>query len=296
VTTVPAVGAQRLVPVGGDAQVCAEAIGAPDAPAILLIHGASASMDRWDDELCRLLADRGRLVVRYDHRDTGASTSYPPGEPGYTGADLVADAVAVLDGLGVERAHVVGISMGGALAQRLGIEHRDRVATLTLMSTTAIVSDGEDLPAMAPELREAFANPPPDPDWHDRAAVIDYIVATERPYSGPGDFDEERLRALAGRVFDRSRDMASAANHWTLDDPPMEGDLGDLAGLPTLVLHGSADPMFPPAHGRALADRIPGARFVELEGVGHETPPPRLWPVLVDEIVQHTAPGWAHAF
>ena len=282
-------GEQRLIPVGGGAQVCAEAIGDPRAPAILLIHGAAASMDRWDDEFCDMLAGRGRLVVRYDHRDTGASTSYPPGEPGYTGADLVADAVAVLDGLLIERAHVVGISMGGALAQRLGIEHRERVATLTLMSTSAIESGGEDLPGMTPELRETFANPPPDPDWRDRAAVIDYMVATERPYSGPGDFDEDRLRALAGRVFDRSRDMASASNHWMIDDgPPFEGGLGDLAGLPTLVLHGSADPMFPPGHGRALAARVPGARFVELEGLGHETPPPRLWPVLVDEIARHT--------
>ena len=283
-------GEQRLVPVGGGAQVCVETIGAPDAPAILLIGGAASSMDRWDDEFCRLLADHGRLVVRYDHRDTGASTSYPPGAPGYTGADLVADAVAVLDGLGIERAHVVGISMGAALAQELGLEHRDRVATLTLMSTTAIFAGDEDLPGMTPELREAFANPPPDPDWRDRAAVIDHMVATERPYSGPGDFDEDRLRALAARVFDRTPDMGSAANHWLLDDgEPVRGSLSDLAGIPTLVLHGSADPMFPPAHGRALADQIPGARFVELEGVGHELAPPRLWPVLVDEIVRHTA-------
>src|SRR3954447_24923614 len=103
----PRVGERRFVRVGGEAQVCVETIGVRDAPAILLIAGSSGSMDSWDDELCRLLADRGRLVVRYDHRDTGQSTSYPPGQPGYTGADLVADAVAVLDGLGIERANVV---------------------------------------------------------------------------------------------------------------------------------------------------------------------------------------------
>jgi pimeloyl-ACP methyl ester carboxylesterase len=285
------VGERRLIRVGGGAQVCAEAIGDPGAPAILLIGGAASSMDRWNDELCRLLAGRGRLVVRYDHRDTGESTSYPAGEPGYTGADLVADAIRVLDAFDLGRAHVAGISMGGALAQRLALEHRDRVATLTLMSTTAILPDGEDLPGMAPEASEAFANPPPDPDWSDRDAVIDYMVAGERPFSGPGDFDEARLRALAGRVFDRTGDIeASMKNHWILDDgAPVRGSPADLAGLPTLVLHGSADPMFPPAHGRALAARIPGARFVELEGLGHELPPPRLWPVLVDEVAQHTS-------
>ena len=101
------------------AQLCIEAIGDRDDPALLLIGAATWSMDWWDDDLCRRLGDGGRLVVRYDNRDTGRSTSYPPGSPGYGTADLVTNAVAVLDALGIDRAHVVGLSMGSGVAQRL---------------------------------------------------------------------------------------------------------------------------------------------------------------------------------
>ncbi|HEV8153247.1 MAG TPA: alpha/beta fold hydrolase, partial [Solirubrobacteraceae bacterium] len=107
---------QQMVNAGGGAELCVETTGDPGAPPILLIAGASSSMDYWDEELCRRLAGRGRRVVRYDHRDTGRSTSYPAGAPGYTGADLTTDALAVLDGLGLDRAHLVGLSMGGGIA------------------------------------------------------------------------------------------------------------------------------------------------------------------------------------
>jgi pimeloyl-ACP methyl ester carboxylesterase len=113
-----------------------ETFGDAGAPAILLISGAAASMDWWDAEFCRRLAAGGRFVIRYDHRDTGRSVGYPPGAPGYTGADLVGDAVGLIDALAGGRAHVVGLSMGGGIAQYLAIHHGDRVATLTLMSTS----------------------------------------------------------------------------------------------------------------------------------------------------------------
>ena len=241
--------------------------------------------------LCRRLADRGRLVVRYDQRDTGRSTSYPPGAPGYTGADLGSDAVAVLDGLGIVRAHVVGLSMGGGIAQYLALEHRDRLATLTLMSTSPIDPRIQGLPGMTPELRATFAEERPEPDWRDRDAVIDYIVEGERPYAGPGNLDEPRLRAIAGRVFDRSNDIAaSMTNHFLLDqDSLTHPRLGRLAGHPTLVVHDTADPLFPLAHGRALADAIPGAQLVELDDVGHQLPRPHTWERLVDTLIEHTA-------
>jgi pimeloyl-ACP methyl ester carboxylesterase len=288
--TVPRV-TTTTVRVGAGAQLCVETIGAPGDPALLLIGAATWSMDWWEDELCSRLADRGRLVVRYDNRDTGRSTTYPAGAPGYTGADMVADAFAVLDALGIDRAHVVGLSMGGGIAQRLALDHRDRVATLALMSTSPIGPVESDLPDMAPELRAALARERPEPDWGDRGAVVDHIVEENRPYAGPGNFDEPRVRALAGRVFDRSNDIAaSLANHFLLDsDEPGHARLDELGGLPTLVLHGTADPLFPPGHGRALADAIPGARLVELEGVGHELPPPSAWALLVDTLIEHTA-------
>jgi pimeloyl-ACP methyl ester carboxylesterase len=276
------------VPVGDGAQICVEAIGDPGDPAILLIAGAACSMDWWDDELCRRLAGRGRLIVRYDNRDTGRSTAYPPGSPGYAGADMVADAVAVLDELQIDRAHVVGLSMGGGIAQHLAVDHRDRVATLTLISTTSAGPGQEGLPGMTAQLKAALADEPPEPDWDDRDAVVDHIVKAERPFAGPGDFDEPHVRALAGRVYDRSNDIAaSLANHW-LVDAAQPARLSELRGLPTLVLHGTADPFFPPAHGRALADEIRGARLVELDGVGHQLPPPRTWDLVVATLIEHT--------
>jgi pimeloyl-ACP methyl ester carboxylesterase len=286
-------GERRTVRVGGDAELCVEAIGDSAHPAILLIGGATWSMDWWEDELCRRLADRGRLVVRHDQRDTGRSTSYPPGAPGYTGADLVSDAVAVLDGLGIVRAHVVGLSIGGGIAQYLALEHRHRLATLTLMSTSPIDPGAEGLPGMTPELQATFAETSTEPDWHNRDAVIDHIVEGERPYAGPGNFDEPRLRAIAGRVFDRTNDIAaSTTNHFLLDsDSPSDPRLSRLEGLPTLVVHGTADPLFPLAHGRALAEAIPGARLIELHDVGHQLPPPHTWERLIDTLIDHTAEG-----
>jgi pimeloyl-ACP methyl ester carboxylesterase len=278
------------VRVDDEAQLCVEAIGDRNNPALLLIGGATWSMDWWEDELCRRIADRGRLVVRYDNRDTGRSTSYPPGSPGYSGADLVTDAVAVLDGLGIDRAHVAGLSMGGGIAQRLAVEHRNRVATLTLFSTSPIDPGIDGLPGPTPEIQATFTDEAPEPDWNDRDAVIDFIVEGERPYAGPGNFDEPRLRALAGHVFDRTNDMAaSLTNHFIApDNGPADARLSQLDGLPTLVLHGTADPMLPLAHGRALADAIPGARLIELDDVGHQLPPPHTWDMLVDALIKHT--------
>lgn len=181
--------------------------------------------------------------MRYDNRDTGRSTAYPPGSPGYGGADMVADAVAVLDELQIDRAHVVGLSMGGGIAQHLAVDHRDRVATLTLISTTSAGPGKEGLPGMTAQLQTALIDESPEPDWNDRDAVVDYIVKGERPFAGPDDFDEPRMRALAERVYDRSNDIAaSLANHWLLDaGEPVHPDLSELRGLPTLVLHGTAD-------------------------------------------------------
>jgi pimeloyl-ACP methyl ester carboxylesterase len=267
-------------------QLCVQTLGPAQAPALLLIAAATWSMDWWEDEFCRRLVGRGLRVVRYDQRDTGRSTSWPAGSPGYTGEDLVDDAVAVLDALHIDRAHVVGLSMGGGVAQRLALEHRERVATLTLISTTPIDPGIQGLPGPSAEVQATFAVESTEPDWTDREAAIDAIVAGERPYAGPDAFDEARLRALAGRVYDRTENMAaSLTNHFMLeDDGLVDARLSRLQGLPTLVLHGTADPLFPLAHGRALAQAIPGARLVELEGVGHQLPPPSTWDVVIDQL------------
>lgn len=282
---------ERMLRVHG-ADLCVETFGDPGDPAILLIMGAAASMEHWPEGFCRRLAAGGRYVIRYDHRDTGRSTSSQPGRPTYTFADLVADAAGVLDALGIERAHVAGVSMGGAMAQTLAIGHPERLASLTLMSTTAIESTGRELPGMSPELRTTFETPLPDPDWTDHAAVVDHLVEGELPYLGPVRTDDRELRERAERIFDRTGDLAAAQNHWILgdDDDPPRGKLADLT-VPTLVLHGTADPLFPYEHGEALADTIPGAQLVALEGVGHEAPPAPVWDVAVPAILRHTGGG-----
>jgi pimeloyl-ACP methyl ester carboxylesterase len=263
--------------------LCVQTFGHAAAPAILLIAGAACSMDWWDDELCERLAVGPRLVIRYDLRDTGQSVSYPAGAPEYDGTDLVADAVGILDELEIERAHVVGMSMGGGIAEVLALDRPERVASLTLISTSP---GGADLPATADKLASHFAQPPPTPDWSDREAVIDYLVDDARPYSGSHGFDEQRMRALAGRIVDRTRDIeASFTNHSLLDGgKPLRPRLGEIAA-PTLVVHGTEDPLFPFAHAEALAAEIPGARLLPLAGVGHGAPPPATWDELVPAIL-----------
>lgn len=271
--------------------LCVETFGDRADAAILLIAGAAASMDWWEDDFCERLAAGPRFVIRYDLRDTGRSTSYPAGAPAYTGADLVADAAALLDALGLARAHVVGISMGGGIAQRLALAHPDRVASLTLISTSPGGPGGPgnpDLPPMSAELESVFAEPAPEPDWSDRDAVIAYIIDGERPFRRAQPFDEAALRELAGRVFDRTNDIAaSMTNHWLLDPgEPVRARLGDITA-PTLVLHGTEDPLFPYGHALALAAEIPAARLVPLPETGHELPR-SAWDVAVPAILDHT--------
>jgi pimeloyl-ACP methyl ester carboxylesterase len=261
-------------------------------PAILLIAGAAGSMDWWDDQLCDRLAAGGRFVVRYDHRDTGQSVSYPPGAPGYDGRDLTEDAAGVLDAMAIKRAHVVGMSMGGGIAQELALDHPDRVASLTLVSTSPAVPRGPDRAALPPasdELRKRFAKPPPEPDWSDRTAVVDYMVEDARAYGGAHPFDEEAVRKLVGRVVDRTINVASSmTNHSVMENgEPVRRRLGEIRA-PTLVVHGTHDPLFPIAHAEALATEIPGAWLLRLEGVGHEVPPPTTWDEVVPAILDHT--------
>lgn len=285
-------GEERLLPVNG-VELCVETFGDPADPAILLISGMSSSMDWWEDPFCERLAAGPRHVIRYDLRDTGRSTTYPPGEPGYTGADLRADAVALLDALHVRRAHLVGVSMGGAIAQGIAVDHPDRVASLTLIDTTAALAGApDDLPPPEPELAAFFASSTDRPaiDWTDREAVVDMLVDDQRAFCRRG-FDEARMRAVAERIVARSIDMRSMGNHGALDDgPDPAGTLADIAA-PTLVIHGTADPLFPLPHGEMLAREIADATLLTLEGVGHELPPPATWDEVVPAILRLTATG-----
>jgi pimeloyl-ACP methyl ester carboxylesterase len=157
-------------------------------------------MLHWDEEFCERLVAGSRFVIRYDHRDTGRSVTYPPGAPRYTGRDLAEDAIGVLDAIDVDRAHVVGISMGGGIAQYLGVHHPGRVASLTLIATSPLgaAQDDPDLPPSSEELSELGAAA--TPDWSDREAVVEYMVADERLYTSKSrPVAEEFLREFATR-------------------------------------------------------------------------------------------------
>jgi pimeloyl-ACP methyl ester carboxylesterase len=277
--------------------LCVETFGDPASPALLLIAGSESPMDWWEDELCERLAAGSRFVIRYDLRDTGQSVTYEPGAPEYTGADLASDVVGVLDALEIERAHLVGISMGGGIAQHVALEHPARVASLTLMSTSPAVGRAQrNLPPASDELKSFFANPPPPPDWSDRTAVIDYLVAGLRPFAGSFPFDDERSRAVVERIVDRTLNIESSmTNHSLLEEgEPVHGSLDEIEA-PTLILHGTEDPLFPYGHAEALAADIPGARLLALEGMGHQMPPRPLWDRVVGAILAHTSTQWDQA-
>jgi pimeloyl-ACP methyl ester carboxylesterase len=246
-------------------------------------------MDWWEDEFCERLAAGGRFVIRYDHRDTGRSVTYEPGAPGYTGPDLVDDAVGVLDALDVRRAHIVGMSMGGALAQVAALDHPDRVASLTLIATSSGGPQEPDLPGMPDEAIAKF-QALTEPDWSDRGAVIDHLTELSRACASPSrEFDESAVRTLLERVVDRTINIASTSknHHLAEGGSRWRERLGEL-DVPTLVIHGTEDPVMPLGHGLALAREIPGARLLTLDHTGHELPRP-VWDVVVPAILAHTS-------
>jgi pimeloyl-ACP methyl ester carboxylesterase len=261
-------------------RLCVETFGRASDPVVLLVHGACASMLWWDRELCEHLAASGRFVVRYDQRDTGRSTTCPAGSPDYAMADLAADAVGILDAIGVERAHVVGRSMSGGIALILGVDHPDRVATLTFIGTTT----GE---SGLPPIGGAFPGPP---DFADPLAVTENIVEVMRVYTGPGQpFDEARIRDLAAADVERVGDIEAAmTNHFLIDvDGPVHGGWGDVVA-PTLVVHGAHDPVYLLEHGEAVARAVPGSTLLVLPDTGHDVPPAQ-WPTFVAAVAAHTA-------
>jgi pimeloyl-ACP methyl ester carboxylesterase len=248
--------------------LCAEAFGDPQDPPILLVMGIGASMLWWDEGFCRMLAGGGRFVIRYDHRDTGRSVTYEPARPGYTGADLVADAAGVLDAHELPAAHIVGVSAGGAFAQLLTLDFPDRVLSLVLISTSPVLAGGRDLPPPTDDFVHFLEAA--EVDWSDRDSVVEYVVGYSRMLAGAErPFDEAAARELVRRDVQRARNFASAQNHDAISGgEPTQRSLSSITA-PTLVIHGSADPMFPLEHGEALAAEIPGATLLPLVGAGH---------------------------
>lgn len=272
-----------MVEVADGVRLCVDVSGAGEP--LVLVHGAGCSLVAWPDGLVGLLG-RDHRVLRYDARDQGRSTTWPVGEPGYGMGDVVADVLALLDDEGLRSAHVLGVSGGGTVAQLLALDHPERVSALTLVSSTP-GSDG--LPGMSDDLRAFVDGSADEPDWADRAAVVAYLTALEEAFQR-GGFDEALQRVIAVRTVDRSNDVRAATTNPFLVDPgPSARDrLGELV-VPTLVVHGADDPLFPLAHGEALAREIPDAELLVIPDAGHGVPPRRAWPELVARVQRLTA-------
>ncbi len=276
---------ERMIQVNGVA-LCTEPFGDPVDPAILLVMGIGGSMLWWDEQFCRMLAGGGRFVIRYDHRDTGRSVTYEPGRPPYNGGDLVADAVGVLDAYGLAAAHIVGVSAGGAFAQLLTLDFADRVLSLVLISSSPATPGDRGLPPPSKEFGGFVATAVVD--WSDHDSVVEYLVGYSRVLSGGRRvFDEAATREFVRRDVERSRDVAALQNHDAIADDDRSRESLSSIGVPTLVIHGTADPMFPFRHGVVLAEEIPGATLLPLEGAGHGVDKAD-WEIISPAILEHT--------
>ena len=251
----------------GAVEIYYEEFGDPEAPTLLLVNGLGSQCLNYDVSWCQLFCDEGFHVVRFDNRDVGLSTKCGDGEYGLV--DMADDAVAVLDAMDVKKAHVMGCSMGGMIVQRLALNHTDRVLSLTsVMSRSGEPGYGE-----SSEEALAFLLAPAAPS---RSAYIDRQVAAHHVYgSKPEWLDDDAIRARAAAAYDRcfcpegvGRQMQAIGR-----DGSRSAELAGL-DLPALVIHGSRDTLINPSGGRQTAAVIPGARYVEIEGMGHDYPPP----------------------
>ncbi len=273
-----------------------DTFGPAEGPTVLLLAGNGCSAVFWPEAFCSALSRAcGLGVVRYDHRDTGRSTH---GQE-YAAEDLAADALALLDHLGRPRAHLVGLSLGGFLAQAIAVEHPARVASLTVMMSTPDYGSllepfmegrpsSSDLQALTPEFMAALARIP------ESLSFVDRLVENWRAANGTrARFDEAYWRALQEEALQRGNDEASGAQHRTASLRSAWRDLRPrlrALDVPALVLHGTEDPIFPPAHARATAAAIPGAQLRLVDGLGHA-----LNPDFFEEIVGALAAHVRHA-
>jgi pimeloyl-ACP methyl ester carboxylesterase len=278
--------AERMIEANGVA-LCTESFGDPADPPTLLITGIGGSMLWWEEGFCRRLADGRRFVIRYDHRDTGRSVTYQPGHPEYTSEDLVADAAGVLDAHGISASHVVGVSAGGGIAQLLALDFPDRVRSLVLISTSPAVPGARGLPPPTEEFGRFVTAA--EVDWSDPESVIQHLVDYSRVLAGTRRrFDERAYRDLARREVERADNVAALQNHDIIPEHARPREPLSTITAATLVIHGTADPMFPLPHGQALAEEIPAARLLPLEGAGHGIDRAD-WDIVVAAILPHTA-------
>jgi pimeloyl-ACP methyl ester carboxylesterase len=288
--------AESFCRVGGDIEICFETFGDPADPALLLVMGLGTQMLGWHEDFCNDLAGRGLHVIRYDNRDIGRSTILTDAPvptlgqilrrdsraASYTLAEMAADGVGLLDHLGIERAHLVGVSMGGMIAQTIAARRPERVLSLTsIMSSTGSRWRGQ--PAL--KTYRQFLRPVST----DRATYIAQTAALFDIIGSPGfEREDDALRELLGAMYDRGHDPGSVTRQLAaiLASGNRTAELRRITA-PTLVIHGTADKLVAPSGGRATARAIPGARLLMIQGMGHDLPR-GAWPQLIGAIVENT--------
>ena len=276
--------------------ICYETLGDAGDPTVLLVAGLGSQMISFAPELCAGIAGRGFHVVRFDNRDTGrssridapvdvlaamraAGSGETPQVP-YLLSDMAADAVGLLDHLGVAGAHLVGVSMGGMIVQTMAVEHRQRARSLTsIMSTTG----DPDVGGSSREARAALFGPAS----RTRDEYQDAAVRNAGIWGSPGLYDEQRVRRVAGEAWDRGYDPRGTARQMAavLASGSRSAALARI-DVPTLVIHGTADTLVQPSGGERTAEVVAGARLLLVEGMGHDLAPP-LWPRLIDAVTEH---------
>lgn len=281
----------------GDVELHYETFGDQAHPALVLVNGLGSQSIRYRDEWCQLFVDAGFFTIRFDNRDTGLSTKFDSFVPDprairsalaagerpdvpYDLGDMALDVVSVLDAVGVDRAHVMGLSMGGMITQMLAIEHPHRLHTITsVMSTTGEAEVGRS----SPEAMQLFTKPARP----DRDGVIERQIEAARTYGSPDHVDPEFIAEWAGEEFDRCFHPTSSARHMAAVQASGSRAEGlRSVTIPTLVVHGDQDRLLDPSGGRRTAELVPGARFVLIEGMGHDYPP-AFWQPIVELVASH---------
>lgn len=263
-----------------------DTFGNPDDETILLVMGATASMLGWPDMFCEALAGHGYHVIRFDHRDTGQSTTVPPGASTYDVEDMAADAIAILDAYACDRAHLVGMSLGGFIAQMLALMQPDRVQSLTVIASEPLGWDGEPLSQIAPAFLDHFGGIA-SLDWSDRDAVGAFLLKSQQLCAGSSEpFEQDREASRIARVMSRTDSIASMFNHASVGTRQDWTGRFRQIGCPALIIHGSVDPILPIQNGIALAKGIARASLMTLPDVGHEIPWSAI-PDLASRIADH---------
>lgn len=249
-----------------------ETLGAPTDQPLVMIMGATASMLGWPDELCEALAARGLFVLRFDHRDTGESTSVAPAEAHYAVEDMAGDVLALMDSHGLGSAHLMGMSLGAYIAQMLAVSSPERVRSVTLVAGEPLGWDGPPLPHISEAFMAHFAKLE-TLDWTDTDAVVEFLVGIERLSAGSAyAFDQHRAQRRIVEILARTHRPASMFNHSRVETRETWTARFREIRQPVLVIHGEEDPVLPLENGRAIADNVSSAELLVLPGVGHELP------------------------